>query len=179
MWLAGLAMLLLAATAAAEPAWVRGGIRLNVRTEPGTQYRILGVITTGDEITILDRSEEWTKIRAADGMEGWIPRGYLQPDPPANLTLDRMKQENEELKIRVELLTTEMQQLRDLRKQLGDDSATQQAEIERLTIAHQRARSGVRHREWLTGGALLGGGMIAGALLRRGSGRRPSPRIRL
>ena len=60
--LASAALLTMAGTEAlAEQGWVRGEIRLNIRTGPGTQYRIVGGIKTGDGVGILDRRESWTK----------------------------------------------------------------------------------------------------------------------
>ena len=76
------------ATATAENAWVRGGIRLNLRTEPGTKFRILGVITTGEGVEVLERIEDWTRIRLPDGKEGWIPDGYLQSEPTPALRIE-------------------------------------------------------------------------------------------
>ena len=61
----GLGILLAAPAAvsfAAENGWVRGEIRLNVRTGPGTQFKIVGVAKTGDGVEILERQEGWTKI---------------------------------------------------------------------------------------------------------------------
>jgi uncharacterized protein YgiM (DUF1202 family) len=81
----GIAFVSLSAFAAhAERAWVRGDVRLNIRTGAGTQFRIVGGAGTGDPVTILQRSDKWTKIRMDDGREGWIPIGYLQPEPPPN-----------------------------------------------------------------------------------------------
>jgi uncharacterized protein YraI len=45
--------LLLAQTAAAESGWVKGEVLLNIRTGPGTEYRPLGAISTGDRVEVL------------------------------------------------------------------------------------------------------------------------------
>ena len=55
------ALLLAAAAAAlatipvassAEVAWVKDEVRLQKRTGPGTQFRILGAVTTGDSVEV-------------------------------------------------------------------------------------------------------------------------------
>jgi uncharacterized protein YgiM (DUF1202 family) len=82
-----LAATLFGGTAAAE--WIRGQVRLNLRTGPGTERRIMTTISTGDRVTVLDRTEEWIQVRIADGREGWIPAGFLADGPPAMIRLER------------------------------------------------------------------------------------------
>ena len=80
-------LLLGAAPGHSEVAWVKDELRLNVRTGPGVQYRIVGVLKTGDMVEILARGEGWTQVQSKDSAEGWIPVGYLQPGPPARVAL--------------------------------------------------------------------------------------------
>ena len=63
----GLSALLVALPASAEKAWVRGEVRLNLRSGPGNQYRILEVIKTGDSMQILRRDEGWTMVQTPAG----------------------------------------------------------------------------------------------------------------
>ena len=48
---------------AAERAWIKGEVRLNLRSGPGTSYRILDGVKTGDVLTVLNRQESWTEVR--------------------------------------------------------------------------------------------------------------------
>jgi uncharacterized protein YraI len=45
---------LAAQTAHAAAAWVKGEVRLNVRTGPSNEYRILGELHTGDKVEVLE-----------------------------------------------------------------------------------------------------------------------------
>ena len=75
--------------ASAEQAWVRDEIRLNVRTAPSVENRIVGVVKTGDEVQVLERGDGWTKVRnVLDGRDGWIPEGYLDPEAPPGIRLE-------------------------------------------------------------------------------------------
>ena len=113
--LAGIAGLtVVPAIGQAERAWVKDEVRLNVRTGPGLQYRIVGAATTGDSLDVLSKTREWTQVRGKD-MEGWIPVGYLQSDPPARVILEKFKSESEQLTSSHGALTTEVEQLRDRR----------------------------------------------------------------
>jgi len=179
--LAGLCLLflLVAPPALAETAWVKDELRLNVRTGPGVQYRIVGVLQTGDAVQVLSRGEGWTKARPENKESGWIPVGYLQPTPPARIALAEREVENAALEKRLAALTESESQLRTAHEEVSGRDAEQQAEIARLTRENLELRAGARWPEWITGAGIVLVGMILGAIVARGSGRRRQQRIKL
>lgn len=168
---------------AAENGWVRGEIRLNIRTGPGTQFKIVGVAKTGDGVKVLERQEGWTKIRipanSAQSKEGWIPKGYLKPTPPPTLRLAQAEEEVGRLSAELETLVQESDALRQKRDELTSADATQAAKIAELTQDNMRLRAGDRYPEWITGASILAAGMLLGSLIYRSSTRRQQTRIRL
>jgi len=171
--------LLVALPAVAEPAWVSGEVRLNLRSGPGNQYRILGVLTTGDSLQVLERSEKWTKIRTAAGEDGWIPGGYLNPQPPPAIRLEELEVEVASLRNVLESAESEASGLRRRSEELASNDSEQKTEIERLTKENYRLHAGERWAEWITGALVLSTGMALGALLSRISSRRGRQRLRL
>jgi SH3 domain protein len=175
---AALAMgLIVAPLAHAETGWVDDQVRLNLRTGPGNQYRILGTVETGDSVEILSRGDGWIEVRA-DEKTGWVPDGYLQPDPPAVVKLARIEGEDAELRTRAKTLAEDTEKLRSENQQLATRESEQRAELERLTRDNLELRAGARWPEWIAGACILAVGMALGALL-RSSARRQTPRIRL
>jgi SH3 domain protein len=170
--------LIAAAPALAETGWVKDELRLNVRTGPGVQYRIVGVLQTGDSVQILSRAEGWTEVRPDNVEKGWIPEGYLQPTPPARVTLAEREAEAAALEKRLAALTKTESQLRASYEEVSSRDARQQDEISRLTRENLELRAGARWPEWITGAGIVLVGMILGAIVARGSGRR-QPRIKL
>ena len=60
-------------------------IRLNIRSGPGVQFRIMGRMKTGDAVQVLERGDGWTKVRVPSLGEGWIPEGRgARPDFPVD-----------------------------------------------------------------------------------------------
>ncbi|MFK9091335.1 SH3 domain-containing protein [Bacillus salipaludis] len=51
--------------------------QLRVRSGPGTSFQIVGFLTKGQEVTVLDQNENWYKITSSFG-EGWVVRDYLE-----------------------------------------------------------------------------------------------------
>lgn len=65
------------ASATADPFTVRANGGLNVRTGPGTNYRILGTLPTGSNIDSTGPSRNgWMPI-SYRGQEGWVSGAYL------------------------------------------------------------------------------------------------------
>jgi len=171
---------LVAGGAAAEQGWVKGDLRLNLRTGAGNEYRIIGTLATGDQVTILTKGEEWTRIQTQDGKAGWIPGGYLDAVPPPATRLASAEAEVASLKSELDRVKSEASTLRESNAALSANDAGQVEELDGLKLENMELRAVSRYQEWLTGALLLGGGMLAGAILqRRSANRRPSSRIRL
>jgi uncharacterized protein YgiM (DUF1202 family) len=178
--LCALAILLYAPSATAKSAWVRGEIRLNVRTGPGTQFRIVGMAKTGDGVEVLSIDGDWEKVRLTEeGVSGWIPVGYLEAEPPPALQLERTQARAERLASDLDTLQTETGELRRTHEIIASQNAEQEAIIKKLTVDNLELRAGARYPEWITGASILAAGMTLGAILHRSSGRRAPKRIRL
>lgn len=168
-----------ASAQAQERAWIRGEVRLNIRSGPGTQFRILGGVVTGDGMQVLERSESWTKVRIEDGTEGWIPAGYLSNEMPATLRLAEVEREVEKLREQLEITTSTGLDLKKKNEELVTSDEEQRTEIEQLTHDNIKLRAGARYPEMITGASILAAGMIIGSMLHRSATRRPQSRIRL
>ena len=79
--------------ASASADYVRDQLRINMRTGPGVQFRILGVLKTGDSVEVVSRGDGWTQVRGPEVDNGWIPEGYLQTEAPARIRLERHEAE--------------------------------------------------------------------------------------
>lgn len=55
---------------------------LNVRMGPGLSYEIMDELNHGDEINVIEETDEWYKIRLADDRIGWIASWHVSEDSP-------------------------------------------------------------------------------------------------
>jgi SH3 domain protein len=166
-----------ASLASAETAWVSDLVRLNLRTGPGNQYRILASVETGDSVEVLSRGDGWIEVRS-EGKSGWVPEGFLQGEPPARVKLERIEGETAQLRSNAQQMGADVEKLRSDHEQLSARESEQRTELERLTRDNLELRAGARWPEWIAGACILAVGMALGALL-RGSARHKAPRIRL
>ena len=172
-------LMLLATPSLAERRWVKDELVLNLRSGPGNEFRILGVIKTGDEIDVLERASEWTQVEVDRFGRGWIPNGYLQTDPPARHLLPQREVETAELREEIERLTSESEELHSANRRLAERDQSRNQKIERLVRENLELRVGPRWPEWIAGASILGVGMILGSILQKNSARSKSPRLRL
>ena len=176
------AILAIAAVAAsAETSWVKDELRLNLRSGPGNEYRIKGFIKTGDSVTVLSRREGWVQVRTTspDPDDGWIEDGFLAPEPPAAMRLERMKTETADARGQFGSLSERVKQLETENGTLKEEDVAQKEELDSLTRDNMELKAGARWPEWITGACLLAVGMLMGAIVQSMNGRRARPRIRL
>jgi SH3 domain protein len=180
-----LALLLLAAAvvvpagaARAERAWVKDELTVWVRSGPGNKYRNFRAIKTGDTVEILSRTKDWTQIKAGDS-EGWIPVGFLQPEPPARIRLERHEAETADQRRRFTTISGEVSELRTQNAELSERQQTLEAELARIRDENIELRAGARWPEWIAGASILVVGSLLGMFVQWSSGRRNTRRIRL
>lgn len=162
----------------AETAWVRGA-PLNLRSGPGTEYRILASAKPGDRLEVLQQRDDWTKVRTAQGKNGWIAAGYLDPQAPPTVRLAELEAESKRLRGTLSSTSEEAKRLRESNETLSSSDSGQKNEIDRLTQENYKLRAGTRYAEWLMGALIFSTGMALGAILHSASGRRRANRLRL
>ncbi|HME40023.1 MAG TPA: TIGR04211 family SH3 domain-containing protein [Steroidobacteraceae bacterium] len=86
--------LLVAAKAAANPAYVTDELVLGVYPEQNSQGQRLATLHSGASVETLGVSGEFTQVRLNDGTTGWVKSAYLTTQVPASV---RVKQLQEEL----------------------------------------------------------------------------------
>ena len=86
----GLACLLLCAAAAdAQTRYVSDSLIITVRTGPSTQNSVTRNLGSGDRVEVLEElpDDGYSRVRLADGEEGWVLSRYLQTELTAALRL--------------------------------------------------------------------------------------------
>lgn len=50
---------------------------LNIRSGPGTNYGVLGVLRKGDQVTRIGQNGKWFKVATSTGTDAWVSSKYL------------------------------------------------------------------------------------------------------
>ena len=59
------------------PSVITKGEKCNVRSGPGTGYKVLFAVEKGIPFSVLQRKKKWVYLRHADGDKGWIHESLL------------------------------------------------------------------------------------------------------
>jgi SH3 domain protein len=120
--------------------YVSDHLVITMRSGQGSQYQILKTLPSGTRLEILETSDTgYTKVRNAEGVEGWVLSRYLSPEPIAKEKLavaqgrlQRLKERNTELKQELAELQKSHQELEAERATLASKTESASAEVERL-----------------------------------------------
>lgn len=136
--------LILSVTVHAETVYVQDSLRIGVRTEPGNNATPIGVVVTGMRLDVLERNNDYVKIRTEKGLEGWIKESYVAKDVPAVIQLEELQKEYNQFKSRVgkhdELLKSSESANRSLSTEL-DEQKNQNEELQREVVRLKQVQS--------------------------------------
>lgn len=136
-------LLLLASTQVlAESVYVIDVLRVGIRATPTGSGASEAVVKSGDKLEVLEKGEKYFRVRAADGTEGWVNKGYLSETPTAALRLASLGQENDRLRREIDTLKAargdEGKQIDTLQQQLAEEQEKQAAIIEKRDALQER-----------------------------------------
>lgn len=168
---------------ATSERWVSDSLSTYVRSGPTDGYRIVGTLTSGQKVELLDTQGDYSQVRGENGDRVWIRSSDLQEVPGQAERLPQLEQQvaelSEELKTIDDSWKTRvqgMQETLDSRKALIDElEARRKAMDEALTatesdLREAEARLGdennqVLMRYMVYGGSIAGAGLLAGLIL--------------
>ena len=165
---------LLTAPLCARADYIRDEVRVNMRSGPSSDYRILRVLRSGERIARLQKNENWVLVRTADGKEGWVPIAYVTKEIPPSVTLPKVKAQLEEAQAWIEELSTQLAAQTEAMQELADLRARNE-QLEEENREYVRSDT---WKKWFTGAAIAGIFLAVGGMWPRGGSQRPR-RIKL
>ena len=139
-------LLALAATVATAESqrYIDDEIAVTVRAGPSNNADYLGVVRSGDEVTLIESMgpESFARIRTASGTEGWVTARFLTETPAALKPAAELAEDNAALRARI-------------------------AELERdnAEVVQRYSEQKSRRKNMLTAAGLIGAGVLGGLVL--------------
>lgn len=168
---------------ATNDRWVSDTLSTYVRSGPTDGYRIVGSLTSGQKVELLDVSGDYSQVRGENGDRVWIRTSDLQEVPGQAERLPQLEQQvaelSEELKTIDETWKARvqgMQETMDSRKALIDELEARRSALDQALTATEsdlreaEARLGdennqVLMRYMVYGGSIAGAGLLVGLIL--------------
>ena len=154
-----------AAAVQAKIMYVRDDGDYYLRSNPSRSSALKGSVKAGDPVKVLDKKNYFYFIEDLKGRQRWIAVSDIQAHPSYKIQIADLKKTNEELKIKYNEVTSELQ---EAKKTL----AAQKSQLDKVTEENSELTNKIENSEqekqirWAKVGALLVGfGLLAGVIL--------------
>ncbi|WP_110656340.1 TIGR04211 family SH3 domain-containing protein [Salinicola halimionae] len=163
--------------------WISDSLTTFVRSGPTDGYRIVGTLTSGDPVTVLQAQGDYTQVRGPDGDEVWVQSQFVQDEPSAQQQLPALQKKVDQLTTRLDGIDDEWnRRVADMRNELESREAQAddlQATNNQLNESYSQAESKMREmqarldtqeedllmRYFMYGGGVAAAGLIVGLIV--------------
>ena len=184
----GVALGLMASTLQAQQEestsrWVSDELSTYVRSGPTDGYRIVGTLTAGEPVRVLETSGDYSRVESGEGERVWVLNSELQETPSARERLPQLEEQVEQLEAELSGINetwegrvsamTETLEVREQRIAELEERSYQldsEADRSRQTIRQLQARLDTQEedlllRYFMYGGGVAGAGLILGLIV--------------
>ena len=186
--LIGLTLLALSATAvshAEEKRYVSDELNTWVRSGPGDNYRLVGTVNAGEEVTLLqtDANTNYGQVKDSTGRTAWIPLKELSNVPSLRTRVPDLENQVKTLTDKLNNIdgtwnqrTAEMQQkvsqsdsvisnLKDENQKLKNELIVAQKKVNAANLQLDDKQRTIIMQWFMYGGGVLGVGLVLGLVL--------------
>lgn len=114
-----------------DTLYVTDKLLLGLYPKPEAAGNALATLVSGTPLQAIERGKYYTRVRTADGTEGWVKSAYLVTDKPPRLMLDELQAEKDAL----------AQQLERARQRLAtaqNNATSSDAQLRELQSGHEQ-----------------------------------------
>jgi SH3 domain protein len=121
--------------------YVSDMLKLTLRTGPSTENKILAVIESGQQLALLERGSEWSRVQLPNGKEGWVLSRYLTPDETSNFKLERLQAQHKNLTAQAAVLLEENKELKAENEKLRAEFETVEKDMVKTRTDHETLKA--------------------------------------
>lgn len=178
-----LVLIYLISPASAATRYVSDDLFTYMHSGPGTKYKIVGSLDSGERINIIQTSAGFTQIKDSKGRNGWINSKYVSRQPGLKERLPKL--ENELAKLNLQLNTdkdesnrdkssleknldsykSQLNELQNVNSKLNEELQQVQALNRNLNAKLDTQKNDLLMRWFTYGGMVAGIGLLLGLVL--------------
>ena len=91
----------------------------------------------GTPMTVLEETEEWTRVQMDDDKDGWVLTRFLQSKVPDSVTLQKLQKTYSALKDEADALKNENRALMEKSEKLAAELSQCQTELDALNTTYE------------------------------------------
>jgi len=160
----------------AATVYVSDEIKLTLRSGPGTDRKILEIVSTGEKMEVLEDGEEWVLVRLENDKQGWVLKRYLSADKPSRLKLEELQQTHGRLATQSDEVLKENETLKATNAKINTALEEKTKTLEELTRSYEELKkssdaSSFQMRKniilLVSGAGILFFGIVLGLVMKR------------
>ena len=136
----GVVIFFLATMAHAETRYVIDKMQITFRTGPGNDRKILSLLNSDQQVTVLQSEGDWAKVGLPSGREGWVLQRYLSAEAPCRIRIKDVSQSLEALKTELEAVQKTNQQLETDKSKLAMDLKETQQTLTKTKKSYEKLK---------------------------------------
>ncbi|MDY6863111.1 MAG: TIGR04211 family SH3 domain-containing protein [Thermodesulfobacteriota bacterium] len=137
-----LSSLVLSPSSFGETWYVKDQLKLTIRAGEGTQYRILGLLSSGDSVEVIEIKDGWAEIRLGEDKKGWVLARYLSKSIPKTAKYNEMEIKIKDQSVKLKQLKTERDELKKENKDLKEQLLKEKEKTEQLSRNYEELKEG-------------------------------------
>ena len=134
--------MLIAASALAETMFITDSLKVTLRTGPSNEHKVIAMLKSNEEIEVLEKGDDWVKVRLKNGKEGYVLRRYLTSEIPKFSIIAGLQQKVEKSKKEISSLRESKKQLEKSKLELESSLFSREKELTKVKRDYEELKSG-------------------------------------
>jgi SH3 domain protein len=126
----------------AETRYVTDLLKLPLRTGPSTEYKILALVESGQQVEVVEPGESWSMVRLQNGKEGYVLNRYLVARPTSAVQLAELQSKYTALRQQANTLIEENNRFKEENKTFKSSLDSNQKAFEKLDTEYKDLKAG-------------------------------------
>jgi len=167
-----LILIFISSSANAATNYVSDDLHTFIHSGPGTKYKIIGSVNTGEHIKVIRNDSNFTLVKDSKGRSGWINSKYVSNQvglkerlPKLEIQLTKLKTQLDEYKGNIESQDSQVSNLENTNLKLNEQLEEVQALNRDLNEKLDTKRTDLLMRWFSYGGMVAGVGLVLGLLI--------------
>jgi len=123
-------------TGAADTRYVSGVMEVTMRTGPGTDHRVIAMVSSGEQLNVIETGPTWSKVSRSDGKTGYVLNRFITPDVPCHIRLKQLETKHQTLLEQSAEPLKEVARLTEENTRLKTSLDTAENSLKNLQAAH-------------------------------------------
>ena len=138
----GICVMCFSAVGFAETRYVTDLLKLPLRTGPSTEYKILALVESGQQLEVVEPGDNWSRVRLANGKEGYVLNRYLVAQPTSAVRLEQLQSKYTALRQQATALIEENNRFKEENKTFKSSVDSNEKALSKLEADYKELKAG-------------------------------------